>query len=985
MTEAARLRVQVTVNGRRREADVAPHATLHDLLAGSLGCHDVRYGCGEGVCGACVVLKDGAPVPSCLLLAGQAHGATIVTANGLAQAADPLAKHYRLLVEQSLARSAFQCGYCAPGMLVSATHLIATNDAPDEPAVRRALSGNLCRCSGYVAIVESVLAASRGEVPPEAAPREDLRVKLDGSVAFPTDRREREALAGGVKWSAHAAARIVAIDTSAAEKLPGVVAVITHRDIPGKNIGGADVLGADQPLLASHRVRSVSDAVALVAATDQHSLNAALAAIRVTYAPETPITTVEDALAPNAPTIAGRSNIVAQFTQNFGDVDAAFAAADCVCEGRYAIGSAEHTCIELDGGSAWWEGETLVLSTATHSPYAVRRTVARALGLSERHVRVTAVRTGGSFGRRLIPFFEPWLALLAHRTKRLVRLVLPRSDALTRGPKRHAVSGRYRLAVKDGVITALDADVYADVGPYVSVSPTIVSLLAFEAAGAYAIANQRVVARGVRTNNPITAPMRGYGSLQASFGVERIVDDAARQLGLDPVALRRRNLVAQRTDGYGSVVAGATPWLAQALDLACERAGARPTPMDGWLIGRGVCVVHAKCGYQYGMVDRFIAKVAVDHRGQFTVSSDVPDSGTGIVAAAARRVAERLGLAGTPRYAESADLLADASGTLIATGRPPSLLRAALFHVLEWVLTSGFGRTLVVLAPLRPKFYAGLMRVFAPVINLSYGSLNRLKSRCFPYSKDASNPTIGGSRSLYLLGRAAVDAADALRARALDLASTTLRLPAGALAADALGIHGTADANLRLSWGELAVAAGGELSALGTATLPPGWFLDPKTGNQTGASDFMDAAHICDIAVQPETGIVRVLAHVAVHDVGRSFDADIVRGQIAGGVVMGIAQAIGEDLQLADGVVGADNLLRYLVPTALDAPERMEIHVLESRTGLGPEGAKGVGESGAVAAASAMTAALSDALGVTITRIPQTPATLAALMDKKKV
>lgn len=977
MSAAASVRVRLTVNGRPREADVAPLSTLHELLAERLGCHEVRYGCGEGVCGACLVLKDGVPAASCLVLAAQADGATVMTASGLAQGDDPLSKRYRLLLEQSLGRSAFQCGYCGPGVLVSATHLLATNPSPDEAAVRAALSGNLCRCSGYVAIVESVLAASRGEPPPPGQ-REDLRVKLDGSAAFPTDARDREALVGGVVWSAHPSARIVTIDTGAAKNLPGVVAVLTHRDIPGRNVGGVDVLAADQPLLAADRVRSMSDAVALVAATDRASLNRALAAIRVTYAPEQPITTVEGALAPGARAIAGRSNIVAQFTHNLGDVDAAFAAADRVCGGSYACGSAEHACIELDGGAAWWEGETLVLAVPTQTPYTLRHTIARALAMPQERVRLEGARAGGSFGRRLIPFFEPWLALLAHRTRRPVRLVLSRREALVRGPKRHAVSGRYRLAVKDNVITALEADVYADVGPYVGVSPTFVSILAFEGAGAYEIANQRIVARGVRTNNPITAPMRGYGSMQASFGIERIVDEAAAQLGLDPVALRRRNLVARRTDGYGRVVPGGT-WLKNALDLACERAGPRPAATEGWRVGRGVAVVHAKCGYQYGMVDRFLAKVSVDRNGRFTVSSDVPDSGTGVNAAASRRVAERLGLAEAPQYSVSADLLADPSGTLFATAKPLGRLKTCVFRALEWVLTSGFGGALVLIAPLRPKLFAGVLRVFAPAINLSYGLFNRLKSRWFPFGKDASNPTIGGSRSLFFVGRAAIEAADALRARALELASAALRVPATALAVDATGVHG-AEPSLRLSWGQLAEAAGGELSGLGTATIAPGWFLDRKTGNQTGATDFMDAAHICDVAVQSGTGLVKVLRYVAVHDVGRAFDADIVRGQIAGGIVMGIAQAVGENLQLIDGVVHADNMLRYLVPTALDAPEKLEIHLLESGLGLGPDGAKGVGEVGAVAAPSAMASALSDALGVSIASIPQTPATLAATM-----
>ena len=181
------------------------------------------------------------------------------------------------------------------------------------------------------------------------------------------------------------------------------------------------------------------------------------------------------------------------------------------------------------------------------------------------------------------------------------------------------------------------------------------------------------------------------------------------------------------------------------------------------------------------------------------------------------------------------------------------------------------------------------------------------------------------------------------------------------------------------------MAAGGELTALGKARLPSGQFFDPGTGNQRGPTDFMDATHICDVAVQPETGVVRILRYVAVHDAGRAFDPEIVRGHIQGGIVMGLAQGVGEHLHLADGVVQAKSFLQYLIPTSLDSLERLEIHVLESRSGLGPEGAKGIGEAGAVGAPVALMNALSNALGVSIAEIPQSPATLSAHSRRAEV
>jgi CO/xanthine dehydrogenase Mo-binding subunit/aerobic-type carbon monoxide dehydrogenase small subunit (CoxS/CutS family) len=977
VTASGHNRIQLTVNGEARTLDVAPATTLYEVLAHRLGCREVRYGCGEGVCGACLVLKDGEPIASCMQIGLQANGAAVVTANGLPRCGGVISERYRILIDQLLDRDAFHCGYCGNGFLVAATHLLANSRTLDEATVRRALSGNLCRCSGYFRIVDSVLAAHRGESLLQAERRPDLLEKLIAASPYPTDARGQEALVGGVLWSAWPSASIRAIDTAPAIALPDVVAVLTHRDLPGRNIGGIGVFASDQPVLAADRVRTMSDVVALVAARSQSALRAALQAIRVEYDVERPITTIEDALRGRA--IAGRSNVLTQFTQDLGDVDGAFNDADCIVDGCYTCGSADHACIELDGGAAWWEGTTLVIAAATQTPYVSRSAVARALDLPEKQIRIQAPRVGGSFGRHTVPGVEIQLALLAYRTRQPVRLVLSRPEALVHGPKRHAVRGHYRLAIKDRRMTGVEATLYADAGPYVGVTPSIVSVLACEAAGAYEIPNRRIVARGIRTNNPIPVAMRGYGSMQATFGIERIIDDAARQLRLDPIELRRPSLVAQRTDGYGRTAV--TSALHATLDEAIARAGPPPAPIPAWRVGRGTAVIHAKFGFNYGMGDRFVASVTVDSGGAFVVGSDVSDAGTGITAFAARRVAERLGLARVPRYEPNARLLVDPTGKLAAVGRAPGWLGVAVFRFLEAVLP-GFLKLLILLAPMNPPRYARLIRFIARPANVGYAIVQRIKAWLFPYSKESIVPTISSSRSVYLLGRAALDAADRLRARALEIASEALGVPAEDLTLDAGGVRGRANTGVSCTWGEIAKAAGGELTALGRAGQPPGQFFDPETGNQRGTPDFMDATHICDVAVEPETGRVRILRYVAVHDAGRVFDRGIVEGQIQGGIVMGLAQVVGEHLQLADGVVQADSFLRYLIPTSLDAPDRLEIHVLESRSGLGPEGAKGIGEAGAVGAPAALASALSNALGVSITSIPHSPATLSTLLTR---
>jgi CO/xanthine dehydrogenase Mo-binding subunit/aerobic-type carbon monoxide dehydrogenase small subunit (CoxS/CutS family) len=976
-----RVNVQLRVNGRAVEQEVPVATTLQQFLHAGLGLFDVKQGCGEGVCGACTVLLDGEAVAACLMLAAQASGRRVTTAAGLESAEDgPGAERVRALRSHLAAREAFQCGYCACGILVSACRFIASEG--NTRSVREALSGNLCRCSGYQQMVEAMAAAAAGESPPEPKTlRDDLLQKLEGAARYPTDQQVSGALAGRVLWSGWPAANIRGIDTREAEALPGVEAVLTYRDVPGVNVSGTLIFGEDQPLLASDRVRSCGDAVALVAARTDDAAREAIRRIHVDYEPKPSVHDVLEALEPGAPQVGARSNVIAQFTHVKGDVERAFQQADAVLEGTYVCKSNDHACLERDGGTGWLDNGVLVLVTPTLTPHTVRSTVARGLGIREERIRIVTPRMGGSFGRYLVPSIESYLALLVFRTRKPVQLVLDREEALRRGTKRHAFRGRYRLGLKrDGTFLGLEADVIADAGPYPSLTPTVVAVFADEAAGAYEIPNLKVRARGVLTNNLLPAPMRGFGSQQINFGVESIVEKAARTLGLQPDEVRRKNYLRTRSDGYGGQVPDTRNPLGETMTRVVERLGPPPEPRAEWSVGRGVASTKAKYGYPYGMDDRFVARVSLSSAGRFTVESDVPDSGTGIVPGTVRLVARHLRLQQVPRYRISQEVIDDPSGFLLSRGRPPSRLRAGAFRRIENFQTSLAARSLAMTARMDPARLARLMRLTARPVNFFNRALNRVKALLFPFGLDSFIPRTSGTRGMLLAGGAALDAAERFRKAALEVAARALAAPVEEVELGPDGVHHVRDASRRIAWADVAREAGGELAALGQARLPPGNLIDPRSGNYVGSVDYMYASHGCDLAVNRETGEVRILRYVACHDVGKALDPETIRGQVLGGVVMGVGQALSEHLVTTQGSVQNAGLHDYLIPTSLDAPADVQVELVASGAGLGPEGARGIGESGAVAAPIAIANALYDALGVQLPTITATPEDIVNLV-----
>jgi CO/xanthine dehydrogenase Mo-binding subunit/aerobic-type carbon monoxide dehydrogenase small subunit (CoxS/CutS family) len=977
--------LKLRVNGQERSLFVSPLTTLQRALHRDLGLREVRYGCGEGVCGACLVLLDGKPTASCIKLALQAGGCDVITATALETALPEAARScYGYLRSNLESCAAFQCGYCACGFLVSAAHFLCGNEGPMQPdALRTALSGNLCRCTGYHQIMEAVSAAAEGKQKGDPlARRPDIVEKMGADAGYPTDRHSREALVGRILWSEQPSARIQSIDTTAARAVPGVITVLTCKDIPGENIGGTMTFAEDQPLLAADQVRSVADAVALVAATTEEAALVALKQIRVMYSPLPQVSGPATALAAGTPSLGRHGNLVSQFTEKAGDVATVFAGADLVVEGSYRCNSNDHACVELEGGSGWMENDTVVIELQSQSPYGAVNAVARQLAIPESSVRIVSNRMGGSFGKYLVAGLEGFLALLVYKTRQPVRLVLSREESFARRVKRHATFAQYKLGLKrDGSFTALDAQILADAGPYVSLTPAVTSLLTTEAPGGYEIANVSVDCQGILTNNLPGAPMRGFGSQQANFGIECLVDKAARELKMDPAELRRRNYKRETVSWSQTPVPN--PWLTRTMDAVTAGLGQRPVANDEWLHGRGVGSAHAKYGYPSGLTDRFVARLRVDSSGQFVVESDIADAGSGSTHGVGKLVARTLNLDSLPTYAFSQDCIADPTGALVSSGSASSPFKMRVFKIIERIQTTFSGRLHALTSRFSQRFLAWTMQLTGFMTNGFNAFLGWLKSAWFPYSVDTFNPRISGSRGIFMLGRAAQQAAERMRELALTQAARSLGTDAGALELGSGGIFDRANPARRITWAELAQQHQGKLQTVGESHLPKGMLFHAATGNQVGPVDFVYASHGCDIAVDPATGKVKVLHYVASHDVGRVLDAEAVRGQLLGGIVMGISQALHEVLAIQNGQAGIKALHDYLVPTCLDVPENIDLHIIESGTGLGPDGAKGIGEIAAVVAPIAIANAVYDALGVQPTAIPITPEQIICELMKR--
>jgi len=557
--------IEFVLNGTPRRLQTRPDEWFLETLRERCGITSLKDGCSpQGQCGCCVALVNGVPKTTCAMRASVAHGKHIVTLDGL-----PAAER-RQIADCFTAAAGLQCGFCIPGIALRAKSITDRDPAPSREAIARALDGHLCRCSGYVKIIDAIellAAAKRGA--PIPAPCSDGRVgqplaRLGGAQtvlgerAFVDDLSLPGLLHGALVLSPHARARVLRIDTARALALPGVRAIATAADVPGERWVG--LLHADWPcfVAAGEEVRCVGDVLAAVAAVDRHTAREAARLVDVTYEVLPPLLDAQQALAAGAPQVNPRhGNLLEHAVIRRGDADAALAASAHVVSGRWQTQRIEHLFLEPESALAEPRADGILhLRTQGQGIFEDRRQVARLLGLAEDRIFVELLPNGGAFGGKEDLSVQGQAALLAQMTGAPVKLTLSREESIRLHPKRHALAMDYTVGCDaEGRLTAVRARIVGDSGAYASVGGKVLERAAGHACGAYRVPHVDVEASAVYTNNPPCGAMRGFGANQVHFALEACLDGLARQAGLDRWEIRWRNALAVGdTFGTGQVL-----------------------------------------------------------------------------------------------------------------------------------------------------------------------------------------------------------------------------------------------------------------------------------------------------------------------------------------------------------------------------------------------------------------------------------------------
>jgi aldehyde oxidoreductase len=548
--------IAFSVNGRSVVVSSSPSQRLSRVLRDELNLTGTKVGCDAGDCGACTVLLDGEPVCACLVAAGQVAGHEITTVEGLQQS--PTGAR---LQQSFLTHGAAQCGACTPGMLVAATALLDKNHAPNELEVMDAIGGVLCRCTGYRKIINAVLDAqstAAPEVSPESGNavgqrliRLDGKKKVEGSEIFGADETPAGALAVRAIRSPHHRARFQFGDLdSFVHDHPGIHAILTAKDVPGRDCYGVIPRFADQPVFAHNEARHRGEAVAAVVSDPAIIEALDPASFPVVWEELPALKEIDAALALGAPRIhANREeNVLVRGRVVRGDVDRALAEADVTAEGEYETGFVEHAYIEPEAGFARRIGDHIEIQACTQSPYMDRGDIATILGIPPENVRIIPTAVGGGFGAKLDLSVQPFLALAAWHLRKPVRMVYSRTESITSTTKRHPARMRLRAGcTRDGKLLALDFTADFNTGAYSSWGPTVAARVPVHASGPYYVPHYRALTRAIHTNLVPAGAFRGFGVPQAAIAQEQVYDDLADRVGMDRLEFRILNALDDDT------------------------------------------------------------------------------------------------------------------------------------------------------------------------------------------------------------------------------------------------------------------------------------------------------------------------------------------------------------------------------------------------------------------------------------------------------
>ena len=895
---------------------------LLPFLRNRLGLTGAKNGCSTGHCGTCTVLIDGKPKRSCLTRLSSLNGKEIITIEGLAEKGrlHPVQRAF-------LDIGAIQCGFCTPGMILTVVAFLRENPSPSREEIERALDRNICRCTGYVKIIEAVELASLYMLSPQLMQgdnRTDAKHKLlkktgslesiiieqekdsvvelpsevdtigvshwdtdgiakaTGKLQFCDDLQPEGALHGAFVFAGVPHGRIDRIDYSNAVKMPGVHCVVTAKDVPALN--GFGILKQDQPVFCDKECNFAYDILALVLADTEEHARVAAAAVEKYITPLPAIFSAEEAIR--------KGSILKQLGTEFGDVNAAKSMPDTVVvSGHFSVPYQEHATLETLSAIAEWSDEKgVTITSTTQSIFEVRRVVAKVMGESEDRVVAKAQTIGGGFGKKADLYLESAAAVAAKASRRPVKITLNRVEDLNFSTKRHPYEMDYSLGISpDGMFRFFEAELVSDGGPYTNLSPRVIDQACLFSVGPYVMPAGRVHGVAAKTNNLPCGAYRGFGINQANFAMETLIDMAAEKLGMDPFVIREKNAFHVGDHTVSGEVLRNSVGIMETLRF-CDETSKRvfaelssQYPKGKKVLGMGVAAAFKNVGAGKGKVD--------DAGAIFTI---LPDG--------------RIGLR--------------VSGIDMGQG-----FRTAMLQIASEALAV---------------------------------PMHEIIEICSDTSRTFHHANAVGERQTLINGMAVREAARRLNEKLRFLTGTNEEKPLK---------HMDAPERMRFA------GVGIEYHYASPKTYP----LDDEEAKKTVPIDqyrnypgYAYVTHTAFVEVDTETGKTKVLKVIAAHDCGRVINPHICEGQIEGSCSMGIGYALQEHFENKEGQYAGRSIGDLNLPKASETPE-YELFLYENPNPDGPYGAKGLSEIAMVPITPAVTNAIYHACGVRIKTLPANP------------
>ena len=909
MSTTEKTTVSFILNDLPQTLTVNPLRRFSDVLREDLGLTGTKVGCDAGDCGACTILVDGEQRYACLTAVGQLEGHNARTVEGIAKNSDLTALQQAFLDE-----GAAQCGICTPGMLMAAQSLLDRTPNPTEPQVLDALSGVLCRCTGYTKIVEAVLKAGKTSssepTPPSGSAVGSRMVKVDGKQKvtgeeiYSADYAPKDSLWLRAIRSPHPRAKFtLAQPEKVLKKYPGIIKILTADDVTGNNGFGIYPHIKDQPVLAKDHVRFRGEAVLALVGERENVESVSEEDLGLTWEPLEAIRGCDAALSGKLEPVQSEivDNILAEGFLKKNDVEKAFAESFAVAEGVWTTSAVEHGYLEPEAGYATKIGQRLEIFVCTQSPYMDQTEVAQFLGIEPGQVRIITSAVGGGFGGKLDISVQPLVALAAWILGRPVRSIYTRPESMVSTTKRHPVQMSARAGCsKDGKLTAYEYHGDFNTGAYASWGPTVADRVPVHCSGPYFVPNVLSQSRALLTNESPSGAFRGFGTPQAAIANDALLDVLAEKIGMDALEFRIKNALRKgdrtatnqllensvgQVECLESLKSRWVKWRKQAEDFNQNNKNVKR--------GVGCGSTWYGCG-NTSLSNPSTIRVGINGEGKLTLYNGAMDIGQGANTIMVQICADALGL-------------------------PASQFEYVMG---DTDLTADAGKT-------------------------------------------------SASRQAFVSGKATQLAGEHLRGQIIQLAeaseNATLYLEQnGSVGSGKLIVEDESGEHVIVLADILPQTNGDVLTGEGTFD-PPTTTLD-ENGQGSPYATYGFGAHIAEVEVDALLGTTKVLRLAAAHDVGKTINPTQVEGQIQGGIAQGLGMALMEEYVQCV----SENLHDYLMPTVGDMPE-IEIILIEDPEPLGPYGAKGIGEHALIPTAPAILAGIKHAIGISIRHVPATP------------